>query len=241
MPGAILKWIPKILEDKLIQDEVDAGQRGVLTMKAFISEYFPRKYGLPALAQKALAELMNGLKKYSHTHKRIQLFAACCGMGSDDKDFAKSFTQFMLKCIVRCMPVETISESLSKKECEVEVSTVDRALEWLFQGEFVPVHPNFRGDIIKMCKVGKTSKNQPCLDIDEFLSRCMKVRVPFSSLFHLCLDSPTALSLTCVILLTQWPPSLTVTLTLACWGQEFCAIKGVDPPAVLKYIRGEDS
>ena len=104
-----------------------------MSMKAFIEEYFPRKYGLPALAKKAIAEIFNGMRKFLHTNKRIQLFAACCGIGSDDKEFTMEFTQFLLKCISRCMPVDAITEKMSKKECEVEVETVIRAVEWLFK------------------------------------------------------------------------------------------------------------
>lgn len=38
---------------KLIQDEIDAKSGGkVKSMKEFIEEYLPRKYGLPALVRK---------------------------------------------------------------------------------------------------------------------------------------------------------------------------------------------
>ena len=175
LPGAIQKWIPQIIEAKLIQDEVDVRGRGVLSMPDFISEYFPRKYGLPALAKKAMAELMNGLKKFASTHKRIRLFATCCCIDSEDTEFANAFTQFLLLCISRCLPIDTVSETLSKRECEIEADTVNRVLEWLFTGEYEPAHPDFRQQVIKMCKVSKKFKNQPAIDIDQFLCRVMAV------------------------------------------------------------------
>lgn len=196
LPGAIQKWIPQIFEAKLIQDEIDmGGGRKVLSMKAFIEEYFPRKYGLPALAKKAVAELFNGLRVFLSSNKRIQLFAACCGIELPDKEMAREFTSFMLKCISRCMPVEVVTEKMSKKECEVDVETVNRALEFLFQGELEPVTPSFREEFIKMCRIGKNNKSLPALEIDDYLGRCM---------------------------------------------QEWCAIKQVDPPVVLKYLHELD-
>ena len=74
LPGAILKWVPQILEAKLVQDEIDLqSSRKISGMRAFIEEYFPRKYGLPALAKKAAGEFYNGLKKYVSTSKRLQV------------------------------------------------------------------------------------------------------------------------------------------------------------------------
>jgi hypothetical protein len=74
LPGAILKWVPQILEAKLVQDEIDLqSSRKISGMRAFIEEYFPRKYGLPALAKKAAGEFFNGLKKYLSTSKRLQV------------------------------------------------------------------------------------------------------------------------------------------------------------------------
>ena len=74
LPGAILKWIPQVLEAKLMQDETDLTTgRKISSMRSFIEEYFPRKYGLPALAKKATAEFFNGLKKYLPTNKRLQV------------------------------------------------------------------------------------------------------------------------------------------------------------------------
>jgi len=186
MPGAIQKWIPQILEAKLIQDEIDTGAgRTASSMKTFIEEYFPRKYGLPALAKKATAELFNGLRKFLGTHKRIAMFGVCCGVEVDDKNMARDFTQFMLKCIERCVPVEAVTEKMSKKECEVDVETVNRALEYLFKGELAPVTPAFREQFINMCRAGKKNKSQPALEIDDFLCRCMQV----SKHTHICWGS----------------------------------------------------
>lgn len=124
-----------------------------------------------------------------------QLFGACCNIHSDDKEFSYEFMTFFLKCVVRCFPIDVVNEKMSKKECEVEVETVNRALEFLFQADLQPVTPSFRENVISLCKVGKHSKNQPAVDIDEFLGLCM---------------------------------------------QEFCAIKGKDPPPSLLYLQGED-
>ncbi len=121
-----------------------------------------------------------------------QLFGACCGVGSDDKEFAYEFMVFFLKCVLRSFSIDAINEKMSKKECELEVETVIRTLEFLFQGEFQPVTPSFREDVIKLCK--KNSKNQLAVDVDEFLGRCM---------------------------------------------EEFCAIKGMDPPPALLYLQGD--
>ena len=79
---------------------------------------------------------------------------------------------FFLKCVLRSFPIDAINEKMSKKECELEVETVIRTLEFLFQGEFQPVTPSFREDIIRLCK--KNSKNQPAVDVDDFLGRCME-------------------------------------------------------------------
>ena len=77
LPGAILKWIPQILEAKLVQDETDLNSgRKLSSMRSFIEDFFPRKYGLPALAKKAVAEFFNGLKKFLPTHKRLQVLCA---------------------------------------------------------------------------------------------------------------------------------------------------------------------
>ena len=121
-----------------------------------------------------------------------QLFAACCNIGSDDKEFSNEFMTFFLKCVMRCFPVDVVCEKMSKRDCEVEGDTVDRALEFLFQADLQPVTPSFREEVIGLCKVGKHSKHRPMVDIDDFLARCM---------------------------------------------QEFCAIKGKDPPPSLLYLQ----
>jgi hypothetical protein len=173
-------------------------------MSEFIEGYFPRKYGLPKLAAKAEAELYNGIKKHMHTHRRIQLFAVCCGIGCEDDEFSFAFSQFLLKAISRVIaPVDLITEKMSQKECEIDIETINAAIEYLFKDDMEPVTPvftpfssftgtkvliywykstyysrntqGFVAQVMKMCKMGQKQRNIPMIEVDDFLCVCMQV------------------------------------------------------------------
>jgi hypothetical protein len=145
----VLKYLnfgTKYLLTIVLQDEADNDEtrQTAMTMSEFIEGYFPRKYGLPKLAAKAEAELYNGIKKHMHTHRRIQLFAVCCGIGCEDDEFSFAFSQFLLKSISRVIaPVDLITEKMSQKECEIDIETINAAIEYLFKDDMEPVTPVF--------------------------------------------------------------------------------------------------